>query len=178
MKDLVSYHSMGYPVGIHPSWQSGDNSELFQQEISLLEKIKGKKVSASRFHYIRFDLPGGYRKLIEAGIEDDFSMGYGSINGFRASVSTPFEWYDLEKEEQTSLIVHPFCWMDANSHYEQKYTPAQAYPELKKYHEIIKQTEGEMSIISHNSFFSDEPEFEGWKNLYEIFLREVVYWDL
>ena len=178
MKDLVSYHSMGYPVGIHPSWQSGDNSKLLQQEISLLEKIKGKKVRASRFHYIRFDLPGGYRKLIEAGIKDDFSMGYGSINGFRASVSTPFEWYDLEKDEQTSLVVHPFCWMDANSHYEQKYTPAQAYPELKKYHEIIKQTEGEMSIISHNSFFSDEPEFEGWKNLYEIFLREVVYWDL
>jgi hypothetical protein len=68
--------------------------------------------------------------------------------------------------------------MDANSHYEQAYSPAQAYLELKSYHEIIKKTEGEMNIISHNSFFSDEPEFDGWKKAYEIFLDEVVYWDL
>ncbi len=178
MADLISYHSMGYPVGIHPSWQSGDQDGLLNNEISILKNIIGKDVTNSRFHYIKFALPGGYRKIITAGITDDYSMGYGDINGFRASVSTPFPWYDLEKEESTGLTVHPFCWMDANSHYEQKYTPAQAYLELKSFHEIIKRTEGEMNIISHNSFFSDEPEFDGWKKAYEIFLDEVVYWDL
>ncbi len=178
MKDLVAYHSAGYHVGIHPSWQSGDRPELLKQEINSLETINRKKVTASRFHYIRFDLPSGYRKLIREGITDDFSMGYGDINGFRASVTTPFHWYDLQKDEQTNLTVHPFCWMDANSYYEQQYTPAQAYLELKSMHDIIRSVEGEMSIILHNSFLSDEPEFEGWKNLYEIFLDEVVYWDI
>jgi len=178
MKDLVNYHSMGYPVGIHPSWQSGDHHDLLRSEIGDLEKITGNKVTNSRFHYIRFNLPDDYRRLISEGIKHDFSMGYGDINGFRASVSTPFQWYDLEKETSTELTVHPFCWMDANSYYEHQYTPAQAYLELKSYHEIIKSTEGEMNIISHNSFFSDEPEFEGWRKVYEIFLDEVVYWDL
>lgn len=178
MKDLISYHSMGYTVGIHPSWQSGDEMELLEKEISSLKNITGGEVTNSRFHYIRFCLPGDYRKLTGAGIKDDFSMGYGDINGFRASVSTPFPWYDLGKEKITELTIHPFCWMDANSHYEQAYSPAQAYLELKSYHEIIKKTEGEMNIISHNSFFSDEPEFDGWKKAYEIFLDEVVYWDL
>lgn len=178
MRDLISYHSMGYHVGIHPSWQSGDRHELLKNEISSLNSITGKEVIHSRFHYIRFRIPEDYRRLIAEGIQNDFSMGYGDINGFRASVSTPYPWYDLERETPTSLTIHPFCWMDANSYYEQHFTPAQAYLELKSFHEIIKRTEGEMNIISHNSFFSDEPEFEGWKKVYEIFLNEVVYWDL
>lgn len=178
MKDLISYHSLGYHVGIHPSWQSGDKPELLDKEIKLLRTITGSNVTMSRFHYLRFCLPQDFRKLISAGIRDDFSMGYGEINGFRASVATPFPWYDLEMESVTDLIIHPFCWMDANSHYELKHTPAQAYLELKSFHDIIKRTEGEMSIISHNSFFSEEPEFEGWKEVYEIFLNEIVYWDL
>jgi hypothetical protein len=178
MKDLVSYHSMGYPVGIHPSWQSGDQPDLLNTEIRELEKITGKTVTNSRFHFIRFSLPDSYRRLIAEGIQHDFSMGYGDINGFRASVSTPFQWYDLESETSTALTVHPFCWMDANSYYEQEYTPAQAFQELKSYHDMVKSSEGDLCIISHNSFFSDEPGFAGWKLVYEIFLDEVVYWDL
>jgi hypothetical protein len=157
MKDLVNYHSMGYHVGIHPSWQSGDNQGLLKTEIETLKNITGQLVTASRFHYIRFGLPADYQKLLALGIRDDYSMGYGDINGFRASVSTPFPWYDLQMEEEKSLTVHPFCWMDANSHYEQRFTPAQAFQELKTYHDTVKKSEGELNIISHNSFFSDEP---------------------
>jgi hypothetical protein len=178
MKNLISYHALGYHVGIHPSWQSGDIPELLEKEISDLKRLTGQMVTASRFHYIRFGLPDDYRNLISLGIRDDYSMGYGDINGFRASVSTPYPWYDLLHEEEKSLIIHPFCWMDANSHYEQGYTPSQAFLELKSYHESVKRAEGELNIILHNSFFSDEPEFAGWKQVYEIFLDEVVYWDL
>ena len=60
-------------------------------------------------------------------------MGYGSINGFRASVASSFYWYDLEKEEATTLRIFPFCFMDANSYYEQRQTTAQAMTELMRY---------------------------------------------
>ena len=60
-------------------------------------------------------------------------MGYGSINGFRASVASPFYWYDLEKEANNLLAAYPFCYMEANSFYEQKFTPAQALEEMRYY---------------------------------------------
>jgi hypothetical protein len=64
-------------------------------------------------------MPGTFQQLINAGIREEYSMGYGSINGFRASVASPFHWYDLERDEQTDLMVYPFCLMDANCFFEQ-----------------------------------------------------------
>jgi len=122
-------------------------------------------------------LPETYRRLINAGIEKDFSMGYGSVNGFRASVASSFFWYDLEKEQQTQLQLFPFCFMDANSFYEQKCTAQQAMTELLNYYNAIKKVNGLMITIWHNHFLGTDPMFAGWREVYEIFLKEEVYWD-
>ncbi len=178
LRSLISHHSMGYPVGIHPSWQSGDREELLGQEIETLERISGKQISSSRQHYLRFTLPGTYRRLIAAGISGEFSMGYGTVNGFRASVSDPFLWYDLSKEESTNLRIHPFCYMDSNSVFEQKDTPAHAFDELSRMHELIKKLKGTMVTVFHNNILGDDPRMKGWREVYEVFMRDVVYWDI
>lgn len=178
LRQLLTYHASGYRTGIHPSWQSGDSNKVFQEELALFAAIAGNQPLYSRFHYIRFSLPLDYRKLILAGIHEEHSMGYGTINGFRASTSHPFFWFDLVTEEVTRLRVHPYCWMDANSYYEQHFTPAQAYAELQRFHDVIKKVQGNMEIICHNNFLSEEQGFAGWKEVYEIFLDQVVYWEI
>jgi hypothetical protein len=178
LQDLIQYHAAGYTIGVHPSWQSGDDEKLLKEEIEWLSSVNNKKIINSRQHYIRMHLPETYRKLINAGIEKEFSMGYGSINGFRASVASSFYWFDLEKNEQTNLQVFPFCFMDANSFYEQKFTAQQAMDELLHYYRAIKKVNGLMTTIWHNHFLGTDPQFAGWKEVYEIFLKEEVYWDM
>jgi hypothetical protein len=170
---LVKQHAKKYAIGIHPSWQSGDTAYLLQKEIGCLEEISEKKITASRQHYIRFNLPEGYQKLIEAGITDDYSMGYGSINGFRASVASSFFWYNLKTEKQTDLRIHPFCFMDANSYYEQHFSATQAYEELMHYYEICKAMNGTLITIWHNNFLGTAKEFKGWKEIYEAFIKKT-----
>lgn len=167
---LIQQHAMKYKVGIHPGWQSGDDFSLLMQEKNLLNDITGKQVTDSRQHYIRFNLPGGYQRLIEAGITDEYSMGYGSINGFRASVASSFYWYDLVNEQQTNLRIHPFCYMEANSFYEQRFSSEQAYNELMHYYKICKQANGTLITIWHNNFFGTDKKFAGWKEIYEQFI--------
>ena len=179
MQDLVQYHaSGGYRVGVHPSWQSGDEEQLLKEEIEWMEWLTDQKIIRSRQHFIRFSLPDSYRKLIKYGIEQDFSMGYGSINGFRASIASSFYWYDLEKEETTTLRLFPFCFMDANAFYEQNYTAGRAMNELMHYYRLIRKVNGLMVTVWHNSFLGTDPQFTGWKEAYEIFLKEEVYWDM
>jgi hypothetical protein len=173
MQELIKQHAGKYKLGIHPSWRSGDGEVHLNKEKETLENISGKKITASRQHYIRFTLPHTFRRLIEAGITDDHSMGYGSINGFRASVASSFYWYDLEKEEQTNLLLHPFCFMDANSYYEQKYSLQQTTEELKHYYNIVKSVNGTLITIWHNSFLGTDKRFAGWKEMYEAFIVGV-----
>ncbi|HKZ65934.1 MAG TPA: hypothetical protein VJ111_06255, partial [Chitinophagaceae bacterium] len=135
--------------------------------------ITNNRILSSRQHYIRFVLPETFRRLTENGIEFDFSMGYGSTNGFRASVSSPFYWYDLEKEKQTELILFPFCYMEANSFYEQKYTAQQALDEMRYYYDIVKSVNGTFIMIWHNQFLGTDKLYDGWKEVYEKFIKEV-----
>lgn len=174
LQTLIRDYAKKYDIGIHPSWQSGDDPSLVQQEIRLLEDISKIKITASRQHFIRFSLPQTYRVLAETGIREDFSMGYGSINGFRASVASPFYWYDLSNDEPTSLLLYPFCFMEANSFFELKQTPAAALEAMRNYYRSVKQAGGWMISIWHNTFLGTDDLYKGWRDIYRQFVQEVT----
>jgi hypothetical protein len=176
-RNLIEYYASRYEVGLHPSWQSGDNPALLKEELEWLQVLADKPVLCSRQHYIRFSTPDTFRQLTEVGIQQDFSMGYGSINGFRASVCCPYQWYDLSREQSTGLTINPYCFMDANAFYEQKQTPEQTYHELIQYYELVKKLNGTITSVWHNHILSTDPNFKGWAEMFELFMRETVYWD-
>ncbi len=171
---LARKHADKYTIGIHPSWQSGDDPSLLKKEIAILGKTTGQAITSSRQHFIRFHLPVTFRQLTDAGIREDFSMGYGSINGFRASVASPFYWYDLERETTTDLLLYPFCYMEANSFFEQKFTSQQALDEMRRYYQEVKKVNGTFISIWHNTFLGTATLFSGWREIYEQFIKGVT----
>jgi hypothetical protein len=102
-------------------------------------------------------------------------MGYGTINGFRASTSRSFLWYDLEKEQMTSLRIHPLAWMDANSFYEQKLNPDQAAKEFKYYTEVIQKVKGTWITVSHNHLLGQQKNWSGWATQYEQLISSELH---
>lgn len=174
LQQLIKQHAEKYETGVHPSWQSGDDTSLIKKEIQRIENIVGKKVTFSRQHFIRLSLPQTFRQLLAAGINEEFSMGYGSINGFRASVASTFYWYDLEKEETTALLLYPFCYMDANSYYEAKLTPQEALKEMQHYYQEVKKVNGLLVTLWHNTYLGTDRMYKGWRNVYEQFIKEVM----
>ncbi|MDN3658291.1 polysaccharide deacetylase family protein [Ferruginibacter paludis] len=174
MHQLVKKHADKYPIGIHPSWQSGDDDYLLTKEIAQLRLMSQQEITRSRQHYIRFNLPAGYRRLLKENISDDYSMGYGSINGFRASVASSFYWFDLEKNEVTSLRIHPFCFMEANSYYEQRLNADAAFEEVMQYYVACKDVNGELITIWHNHMVGEDKLYKGWGSMYEKFLQKIM----
>lgn len=169
-RQLIRQIAADYTVGLHPSWASGDHPQMLTREKEILEGITEAPVTLSRQHFIRFELPLTYRRLIALGIKTDFSMGYGSINGFRASVARPFYWYDLKNETITPLLLEPFCFMEATAYYEHGQSPEAALEEMKQYLEVTRQYNGRLTTIWHNSFLGTEPRFDGWREAYANFL--------
>lgn len=174
LQTLVRHHAEKYATGIHPSWQSGDDPSLLPKEVEALARIGGKKVTVSRQHYIRMRFPETYRRLMEAGITEDHSMGYGLVNGFRASVATPFYWYDLERETSTHLLLYPFCFMEANSFFEQKQSAAETLEEMRRYLRAVKEVRGTLVTLWHNTFLGTANWNAGWREIYYTFFHEAV----
>jgi hypothetical protein len=173
MQALIISHAKKYNIGIHPSWKSYEDIEIVKAEKNTLEKITSVNITSSRQHYIKFDLPDGYKRLIDAGIKDEYSMGYATINGFRASVAFSFWWYDITNEKITSLRIHPFCFMDSNCFYKQKLSVEESFKELMHYYTECKKINADMITIFHNSLLGSDKEFIGWGDLYKKFISQL-----
>ncbi|MEO6671363.1 MAG: polysaccharide deacetylase family protein [Ferruginibacter sp.] len=173
MWQLIREHAKKYDIGLHPSWKSNENAALLKKERKIIEDASRVHVGRSRQHYIKFNLPDTMEKLVEAGIEHDYSMGYGSINGFRASVASSFYWYNLKKETISRLMMHPFCFMDANSYYEQKLNAADAYKEIIYYYEQCEKINGTFITIFHNNFLGTDKQYARWKEMYSHFISQL-----
>lgn len=150
MQELIKRLNQIGEVGIHPSYYSLTKTSLIAAERIELNNILKQNVMKSRQHYIRMRLPETYRAYVENAITDDYSMGYGSINGFRASTCHSFYWYDLSKEEITNLRVHPFCYMDANSIFEQLQDMQTTAQEILHYAKVCQAVHGPLTTIFHN----------------------------
>lgn len=173
LQQLIRTTAAKATVALHPSTQSTVNTLLLKEEKETLQRITRIAVTATRHHYIQFHLPHSYRTLIANGFTDEYSMGYGTVNGFRASTSHSFLWYDLENEETTTLRVHPFAYMEANSFYELRQSPVEALKELKQLCTEVQKVNGTFITIFHNHLLGTEPMFTGWREMYENFIAEV-----
>jgi hypothetical protein len=173
MQSLIKLHAEKYTIGLHPSWKSDDAVEIVEEEKLCLENIASTTIEKSRQHYIKMELPKTYNRLLAKNIFNDYSMGYGSTNGFRASVASSFNWFDLQENKITKLRVHPFCFMDANSHYEQKQNLQQTKEELDYYYKTCLLLNAPLVTIFHNSFLGTGKEFEGWSEMYKNFIAQV-----
>ena len=102
-------------------------------------------------------------------------MGYGSINGFRASAASSFFWFDLKENKTTSLRVYPFCFMDATSHYSLHQTADEGLKELLYYQKECEKVNGIFIPIFHNNIIGDENEFKGWKDAFSHFIKQLQF---
>ena len=154
-------------VGIHPSYHSGhEHPELIEKEKSTLEAILKMKITKSRQHFLRFEIPITYQKLSDCEIKEDYSMGYAKITGFRAGVCVPFHFFDLEDDEVAKLKVFPMSVMDATliSHMSLDYPEALA--EIKRIADVVKRYNGVFIPLWHNSSLAGKGMWKGMTNLF------------
>ena len=75
-------------LGAHPSYRASKESDVLHDE-KALEALTKQKLEKSRQHFLRFRLPATYRQLRAAGIKQEYSMGYSTQTGWRASCCVP-----------------------------------------------------------------------------------------
>ena len=161
-------------IGLHPSFRSHQSPAILEDEKKALEDEIHKPVTASRQHYILFRLPETYRSLAEIGIEDDYSMGYPEIIGYRASTGYSYRWYDIEKETATGLRIHPFQFMDVTLRKYMRLNPDDAITLLSSALESAAKTGSPVRFIWHNSSFYPGNGWKGWDEVFNYLAEQAT----
>ncbi len=157
-------------IGWHASFQSFDNKDIQKQEIDILQKFSQQIVVQNRFHYLHFKLPQSYNNLIINNIKFDFSMGYASVLGWRASTCSSFLFFDLETNKQTSLRIYPlFCMENQLLKMENEIIVIE---QLCKAIQETQNYNGTFVSLFHQQSFAPSKD-NNWKKIYESMLNFI-----
>lgn len=144
-KHLINNLKQFSEIGLHPSYYSSIKNKLIETEKQELEKIAKINISKSRQHYLRFQFPSTFVALQQAGISDDYSLGWHNEAGFRCAIAVPYPFFNLLENKEVNLLLHPLIYMDGifNSETEQE-----ILAELKDELELFG---GDFITLAHNS---------------------------
>jgi hypothetical protein len=168
-RTLIKKIASKYDIGIHPSYRTGEKNGTKKtiKELKRLQKITGIQITKSRQHFLRLKFPDTYRQLLNAGIIEDYTMGYADQNGFRAGICTPFNFYDLENESTTNLVILPFQVMDVTLKDYLKLSPEEAMKEVENLMLEVKNVNGTFVSIWHNETVTDSGLWKEYRVVFE-----------
>ncbi len=161
-------------IGIHPSYGSNKSKGQLKKEVNRLAKVVHRDVTKSRQHFLKLTLPETYRNLIDIDITDDYTMGYASQVGFRASICTPFNFYDLDMELETKLKIHPFAVMEGTLKYYMKIKAENAMQKIRPLIDGVKSVNGVFISLWHNDSLNNQELWLGWREVYEEMVEYAV----
>lgn len=173
-QSLIKYIADYAEVGVHPSYYSNSNKNQLRKEIRRLSKVLKREVVKSRQHFLKITFPDTYRNLLEFDIQEDYSMGYASEIGFRASICTPFKFYDLDLDVSTKLKLIPFMLMDGTMKDYMKLSPEESIHRAKQLVDEVKAVNGTFVTLWHNQSVNNLEEWNGWRNVYEEIVAYAV----
>lgn len=174
LKKLIHSIADYADVGIHPGYGSNTNLHKLHTEHQRLEKILNRQITKSRQHFLKLNLPYTYRNLIDLDITDDYTMGYASLPGFRASIANSFCFYDLDSETETKLRIHPFMIMEGTFKYYLKQSPEDFIKAAQKLIDETKKVNGEFISLWHNDSLSDTGIWYGWRKAFEEMVKYAL----
>ena len=105
-----------------------------------------------RSHYLCCSLKQ-MQRLCDAGVTDDFTMGFADMAGFRLQTSRPFRWINPETMQLTGLTLHPLIVMDAtlNAPHYMGLSEDEAYFFAEQLIRRTRLHNGEATLLWHNS---------------------------
>jgi hypothetical protein len=170
IKSLADYAD----IGVHPSYGSNGNRKQVKRELQRLSKVLKRDITKSRQHFLKITFPDTYRNLIELDVQEDFTMGYASEIGFRASICIPYNFYDLDLDVETKLKLIPFMLMDGTMKDYMKLSPQQAIDRAKQLVDEVKKVNGKFVTLWHNHSVNNRDEWKDWRSVYETIVAYAV----
>ena len=168
-RELIKHVADHNKVSLLVSYDAQKDPSNLSKERKILKKLIHQKILSVRFNYGLFSSAKGYYDLINEEMEEDYSMGYNDVIGYRASTAVPFYFYDLNNDLQTSLKINPVVATEEGI---RKFSDHKAFKKLEEMYEVLS-TRSSVHIISVSNYILTIGKMKNsWRNQ---FLNYLLY---
>ena len=142
--------------GLHGSYKSADEAGKLSLERERLESCLSYpklSVTHARQHFLRVHFNGNPNSLDlwrQAGITDDYTLGFAERCGFRCGTCHPYPLYDVRHDRVTDIIEHPLIVMDGTLFDYMKLSVEDAKDLVMRLKRRCFDVEGDFVILWHN----------------------------
>jgi len=162
---LIKISSLGFNIGIHPSFNSFQASSFSFEVSRLRSKLSSLNIYqpsfGSRMHCLRWDWLHSLQMIRSSNLDYDSTLGFADSPGFRCGTCHPFKMYDVLSNSVTSISQLPLIFMECSaidSRYLGLGYTEQCYQFISKLKYLCMAVEGNFSILWHNSHFNNNSD--------------------
>ena len=159
-------------IGLHASYSAGMHPEQIKKEKERLKKASHSPITDNRHHFLACREMEDLLYLVNAGITDDFTMGYADVAGFRLGTCRPVRWINVADKIVYPLTLHPLTLMDHT--FDSKYMNLSYEEAIHRALELVDETErhaGDLTLLWHNTSIYESFGYK--KKLYELLISNL-----
>lgn len=157
------------PTSLLASYQSTDQPDLLQIEVSRLSEIIHHPLKDIRQHLVRLRFPTTYDHFANLGFVNDYSLQFVDFLGYRAGTGFPFRFYNLSKEQCSNLLIHPVVAHE--SILRDQGSPRKARRLLEQCKVYNKVYGTPMTLVLTNTILDKRQKNKPWKRMFTEFLE-------
>lgn len=140
-------------IGLLPGYEATKSFKTLKTEKKRWEAIVNRPLTKALVKHYDVNLPELYNNFDKLEIQEDYSMVYANVIGFRAGTCTPFLFYDINLERISPLVLQPSV---INSDIFSQLSYFELKTKLENIKEEIEQVDGDLVLLFENANFDDE----------------------
>ena len=150
-------YSRGHKIGLHPSYNCFNDSNLLIREKKRLLKIfdeEGIKQDhlSSRMHYLRWKHPNTLLGIERAGINFDNTLSYADYAGFRCGTCNEYPAFDPITDKILDVRIRPLIAMEHTiKNYMRLGLSREAFDKFSQLKNACKLAKGKFTLLWHNN---------------------------
>lgn len=170
---LKKINERGHEIGLHPSYNSYNDSERILLESNILrEVLKQENIDylqlGGRQHFLRWDTRFTAINWEKAGLQYDSTLCFAEHPGFRCGTSREYTMYDVINRRSLNLKQRPLILMECSvisERYQNLGYTDMALGTMLQLKDRALSIGGEFTMLWHNDHFINPKDKEFYKSL-------------
>lgn len=161
----------GAEIGLHPSFDSWQESSLINQQKNNLEAAAGCSSNVCRQHWLRFGWRKTWAAQEAAGMVKDTTLMFNDRPGFRNATAVAWNPWDAKLSLAHHLMALPTALMDSHFYDYQSMTPETRTKEIKRWVQECRLVSGQIAVLWHPHTLTDD---YGWSKGFDELILELA----